>query len=155
MLPPLAHFLAHHTSTRINNILDVVVACAQGDKYNVCVCYLSHSTLYNVSWNTYTTATQGLTLLSMSVLCPGILWAEREAHDMYGIVFFLHPDLRRILTYYGFTYHALCKSFPVFGHVELSYCEVGRRIITVKTDVKKTYRDLNKLVKWLRPIYVR
>ena len=60
---------------------------------------------------------------------PGALWFEREAFDMYGIFFDGHPDLRRILTDYGFHGHPLLKDFPMTGHVEVRYDDEQKRVV--------------------------
>jgi len=66
---------------------------------------------------------------SMIDVWPAVGWFEREAFDLYGIVFEGHPDLRRILTDYGFVGHPFRKDFPVSGHVEMRYDPEQRRVI--------------------------
>ncbi|SFN18058.1 NADH-quinone oxidoreductase subunit C [Formivibrio citricus] len=69
------------------------------------------------------------TLCSMMDTWPGVNWFEREAFDLFGIVFEGHPDLRRILTDYGFVGHPFRKDFPVTGHVEMRYDEEQARVV--------------------------
>lgn len=66
---------------------------------------------------------------SMVDVWNGINWFEREAFDLFGILFVGHPDLRRILTDYGFVGHPFRKDFPVSGHVEMRYDPVQRRVV--------------------------
>jgi NADH-quinone oxidoreductase subunit C len=68
-------------------------------------------------------------LASLMDVWPAVGWYEREAFDLMGIVFDGHPDLRRILTDYGFIGHPLRKDFPVTGHIEMIYDEVQKRVI--------------------------
>src|SRR5918992_577513 len=68
-------------------------------------------------------------LPSLVELWPGVNWFEREAFDLYGIVFEGHPDLRRILTDYGFVGHPFRKDFPLSGHVEMRYDPEQKRVI--------------------------
>ncbi len=68
-------------------------------------------------------------LASMIDLWPSVNWFEREAFDLFGIVFEGHPDLRRILTDYGFIGHPFRKDFPLSGHVEMRYDPVQQRVI--------------------------
>jgi NADH-quinone oxidoreductase subunit C len=66
---------------------------------------------------------------SLTGLHPGVNWFEREAFDLYGIVFDGHPDLRRILTDYGFVGHPFRKDFPLIGNVEVRYDEEKQRVV--------------------------
>lgn len=66
---------------------------------------------------------------SVIELWPSANWFEREAFDLYGIIFESHPDLRRILTDYGFVGHPFRKDFPLIGHVEMKYDEQQKRVI--------------------------
>jgi NADH-quinone oxidoreductase subunit C len=68
-------------------------------------------------------------LPSVSGIWPGVNWFEREAFDLFGIVFEGHPDLRRILTDYGFVGHPFRKDFPISGHVEMRYDPEQKRVI--------------------------
>jgi len=68
-------------------------------------------------------------LPSVTGLWPGVNWFEREAFDLFGIVFEGHPDLRRILTDYGFVGHPFRKDFPISGHVEMRYDPEQKRVI--------------------------
>jgi len=68
-------------------------------------------------------------LASLLEIWPAVGWFEREAFDLYGIVFEGHPDLRRILTDYGFVGHPFRKDFPVSGHVEMRYDPEQRRVV--------------------------
>jgi NADH:ubiquinone oxidoreductase subunit C len=66
---------------------------------------------------------------SITELYPGADWFEREAYDLYGILFSGHPDLRRILTDYGFEGHPLRKDFPLTGFVEVRYDDEQKRVV--------------------------
>ena len=68
-------------------------------------------------------------LASVTEVWPGVNWFEREAFDLFGIVFEGHPDLRRILTDYGFVGHPFRKDFPISGHVEMRYDPEQKRVV--------------------------
>lgn len=85
---------------------------------------------------------------------PGANWFEREAFDMYGILFAGHPDLRRILTDYGFQGHPLRKDFPVTGFVELRYDDEQKRVVYEPVKLKQDYRSFDFLSPWEGAKYI-
>jgi len=85
---------------------------------------------------------------SLIPVFPAADWNEREAFDMYGILFDGHPDLRRILTDYGFQGHPLRKDFPLTGHVEVRYDPEQQRVVYEPVKLPQAFRNFDFLSPW-------
>ena len=91
---------------------------------------------------------------SVTSLWPVAGWLEREVYDMYGVTFAGNPDLRRILTDYGFEGYPQRKDFPLTGHIELRYSEAEKRVIYEPVSLPQDFRTFDFLMPWEGPEYV-
>jgi NADH-quinone oxidoreductase subunit C len=91
---------------------------------------------------------------SITGVLPGADWFEREAYDLYGVVFTDHPDLRRLLTDYGFEGHPLRKDFPLTGFVEVRYDDEQKRVVYDKVRLAQEFRTFDFLSPWEGTDYV-
>lgn len=91
---------------------------------------------------------------SATAVFAGAEWYEREAWDLYGIAFSGHPDLRRLLTDYGFEGHPLRKDFPVTGFVEVRYDDAIKRVVYEPVELRQEFRNFDFLSPWEGPEYV-
>jgi len=91
---------------------------------------------------------------SACAVYPGADWFERETWDMYGVLFTGHPDLRRILTDYGFEGHPLRKDFPTTGFVEVRYDDAAKRVVYEPVELKQEFRNFDFMSPWEGTEYV-
>ncbi len=141
----LAYFLKNDRKFRFEQLIDIAgVDYLVGDeRFEVVYQFLSVSS--NLRLTVKLSVKEEVLVPSICSVYTCADWFEREVWDMYGIPFENHPDLRRILTDYGFEGHPLRKDFPLSGFVELKYDEKKRKVIYKSVELEKPYRELNKL----------
>tara|TARA_Y100000748_G_scaffold106188_1_gene88709 strand:+ start:581 stop:1168 length:588 start_codon:yes stop_codon:yes gene_type:complete len=102
----------------------------------------------NIRIRVKTEISENSAIQSITQLFPAANWFEREAFDMYGIQFTNHPDLRRILTDYGFEGYPLRKDFPLTGNVEVRYDEIEKKVIYEPVKLQQDYRNFDIQSPW-------
>ena len=97
---------------------------------------------------------EGTSVPSIIDIFPGANWFERETYDLYGVPFSGHPDMRRLLTDYGFEGHPLRKDFPLTGFVEVRYDDEQKRVVYEPVRLTQEFRKFDFLSPWEGPSYV-
>lgn len=118
------------------------------------VCYHLLSLTQNRRIRVKVTTDEDTPVPSVTAIWPVANWLEREVYDMYGVLFDNHPDLRRILTDYGFQGHPQRKDFPLSGYVELRYSEEHKRVIYEPVKLAQDFRSFDFLSPWEGAAYI-
>ncbi len=141
-------FLRDDPAWRFKILIDICGADypERAERFEVVYHFLSVHENLRVRLKTTTDATS--TVPSLVRLFPAANWYEREAYDLYGILFEGHPDLRRLLTDYGFRGHPLRKDFPLTGFVEVRYDEEQKRVVYEPVKLPQEFRSFDFLSPW-------
>jgi NADH/F420H2 dehydrogenase subunit C len=141
-------FLRDNTNCQYRTIIDMCAVDYPERENRFEVVYNFLSTRYNNRIRVKTSVSEITPVDSITPLFKGANWFEREIWDLYGVYFTGHPDLRRILTDYGFEGHPLRKDFPLSGYVEVRYDEIQKRVVCEPIELSQEYRDFNFSSPW-------
>ncbi|KAG7099486.1 Putative NADH-ubiquinone oxidoreductase 30.4 kDa subunit, mitochondrial [Marasmius oreades] len=145
---PVLQFLRDHSQCQFKSIMDIsgVDFPEREKRFEVVYHLLSVQHAGRIRVKTY--AGEGDHVPSSVELFKGADWYEREAWDLFGILFSGHPDLRRILTDYGFEGHPLRKDFPLTGYTEVRYDEERKRVVYEPLQLSQAFRNFESLSPW-------
>jgi len=136
------------------NIVDVTAVDWPGRQPRFEVVYHLLSPKHNVRVRVKIETDETIPVASITGVFPGADWFERETYDLYGIVFTGHPDMRRLLTDYGFEGHPLRKDFPLTGFVEVRYDDELKRVVYAPVRLAQEFRNFDFLSPWEGTDYV-
>ena len=148
-------FLKTDNDTKFRQLIDITVVDypQKTQRFEMVYLFLSHEfnqrIILNYSMN------ENEVINSLTSIFPAANWMEREVFDMYGVNFKDHPDLRRILTDYGFEGHPLRKDFPLTGHSEVRYSEEQKKVISEPVKLEQNYRNFDYESPWEGTKYIK
>jgi NADH-quinone oxidoreductase subunit C len=141
-------FLRDDSQCLFKNMVDLCGADYPDREQRLEVVYNLLSVKYNLRIRVKISTDEETPVPSASQLFMSAEWNEREAWDMYGIFFSDHPDLRRLLTDYGFEGHPMRKDFPLTGHVEVRYDDELKRVVYEPVKLTQDFRTFDFLSPW-------
>ena len=147
-LLPFLYFLRDHMNTQYKVLVDVTAVDYPSRPSRFEVVYNLLSLQFNARIRIKTCVTEVQPLISCTQVYSSAGWWEREVWDMFGIFFSNHPDLRRILTDYGFQGHPLRKDFPLTGYVEVRYDDSEKRVVTESLELTQEFRFFDFSSHW-------
>jgi NADH dehydrogenase (ubiquinone) Fe-S protein 3 len=145
---PMLYFLKNHSNTRFRLLVDVCGVDYPSRKQRFEIVYNLLSIQFNSRIRIQTAIDEITPLSSVVDIYPSAGWWEREVWDMFGVYFSNHPDLRRILTDYGFEGHPLRKDFPLSGYVEVRYDDSEKRVVCEPIEMTQEFRYFDFTSPW-------
>ena len=151
----VVQFLKSNENCKFRQLIDIAgVDYPENEKrFELIYLFLSHE--HNLRIKLLIKFQINQTIVSLTKIFPSANWMEREVFDMYGIKFKNHPDLRRILTDYGFKGHPLRKDFPLTGFNEVRYSEKEKKVIYEPVKLEQNYRNFDFESPWEGTSYIK
>jgi NADH-quinone oxidoreductase subunit C len=144
----IARFLRDDSRCRFVNFTDVTAVDYPGRERRFDVVYHLLSPTLNARIRVKLQASETTQVPSIIDVFPGADWFERETYDLYGVIFAGHPDMRRLLTDYGFDGHPLRKDFPLTGFVEVRYDDQQKRVVYEPVRLNQEFRKFDFMSPW-------
>jgi len=148
-------FIKSNKDMKFRQLIDITVVDypEQIQRFKVVYLFLSHE--FNQRIILSYLINENEVISSLTSIFPAANWMEREVFDMYGVNFKDHPDLRRILTDYGFDGHPLRKDFPLTGHSEVRYSEEQKKVVSEPVKLEQNYRNFDYESPWEGTKYIK
>ena len=148
-------FLKTNNETKFRQLIEITAVDYPENENRFKMVYLLLSHEYNQRIIIDYSIKENEVISSLTSIFPSANWMEREVFDMYGLNFKNHPDLRRILTDYGFEGHPLSKDFPLTGHNEVRYSEEQKKVIYEPVKLEQNYRNFDYESHWEGTKYIK
>ena len=148
-------FLKTNNETKFRQLIEITAVDYPENENRFKMVYLLLSHEYNQRIIIDYSIKENEVISSLTSIFPAANWMEREVFDMYGLKFKNHPDLRRILTDYGFEGHPLRKDFPLTGHNEVRYSEEQKKVIYEPVKLEQNYRNFDYESPWEGTKYIK
>ena len=148
-------FIKNNENTKFRQLIDITAVDYPENTQRFKMVYLFLSHEFNQRIILSYLISENEVIPSLTSIYPAANWMEREVFDMYGVKFKDHPDLRRILTDYGFEGHPLRKDFPLTGHTEVRYSEEQKKVIKEPVKLEQNYRNFDYESPWEGTKYIQ
>ena len=148
-------FVKTNKDTKFRQLIDITVVDypERSKRFKIVYLFLSHE--FNQRMILSYDISENEVIASLTPIFPSANWMEREVFDMYGVSFKDHPDLRRILTDYGFEGHPLRKDFPLTGLTEVRYSEDQKKVVNETVKLEQNYRNFDYESPWEGTKYIK